>query len=294
MKILIVGGDGMLGHQLLETLKDRHEVRVTLRQNENSYHQWNMFNPQNSFYNIDVAHIDDLHKVLLSFKPQAVINAVGIVKQRKSAKEAIPSIEINALFPHKLALLCEEINARMIHISTDCVFSGRQGKYRETDLSDAEDLYGKSKFLGEVHEKHCVTIRSSIIGLELSRKTSLIEWFLAQHGTIKGFKKAIYTGITTQEMSRLIERILLQHPDLSGLWHVASDEINKFDLLKLFSKYLNRQDINIEPDENFVCDRSMNGTTFTQVTGYRAPSWDSMLKELAEQVKQREAMTCNA
>src|SRR5262249_5174440 len=148
------------------------------------------------------------------------------------------------------------------------------------DRSDAEDLYGKSKYLGEVHEPHCITLRSSIIGLELSRKTSLIEWFLAQKGTIKGFKQAIYSGLTTQEMSRVIERVLVQHPSLSGLWHVASaTAINKYDLLSQFSNLLERQDIHIEPDENFRCDRSLNADAFYRATGYESPTWDIMLRQ---------------
>lgn len=290
MKILVLGGDGMLGHQLMLSLQNRHDIRVTLRQEEQIYAKWKIFKKHNSYFEVDVRREDDLVRVFADFQPEAVVNAVGIVKQRKDAKEAIPSIEINSLFPHRLAVMCEAAKARMIHMSTDCVFSGKKGNYIESDHSDAYDLYGKSKFLGEVYEAHCVTLRTSIIGLELLRKSSLIEWFLAQKGTIKGFKKAIYTGLTTIEMSRVIERILMMHPELSGVWQVTSDSaINKYDLLVMFSNMLGRKDIQIEADENFECDRSLNGNAFCHATGYKAPSWNEMLSELANQFIQQHA-----
>lgn len=293
MRILIIGGDGMLGHQLFMSLKNNHEVCVTLHQDLSQYQNYGIFNSDNSYANIGVTQTDAVQKVLIDYQPQAVINAAGIVKQSKTAKEIIPCLEINAIFPHQLSLMCNKVNARFIHISTDCVFSGKKGKYVENDFSDAEDLYGRSKYLGEVHDSHCVTLRSSIIGLELARKRGLIEWFLAQKGSIKGFKRAIYSGLTTQEMSRVIERILLNHPELSGVWHVSSDTaINKYELLKTFSEMLGRDDIQITPDEDFACDRSLLSDRFNHATGYKPPSWIDMLNELAMQVKKQEAELC--
>lgn len=288
MKILILGGDGMLGHQLLQSLQKSHSVCVTLRQNSSAYQKYRLFNLENSYFGIDVRRDQDLISVIADFQPDAVINAVGIVKQRHLAKEAIPSIEINALFPHRLAQICKLANARMIHISTDCIFSGKKGNYVETDPHDALDLYGISKYMGEVHDQHCVTIRSSIIGLELANKAGLIEWFLAQQGTIKGFQRAIYSGLTTQEMSHVIENILLNHPTLSGVWHVSSDFISKYDLLVNLQSYLDKKDIKIEKDDSFYCDRSLNGSRFYQATQYKIPTWDEMLKNLANQIKKRE------
>lgn len=288
MKVLILGGDGMLGHQLLKTLQSRHEVKVTLRQDLSHYSQHGLFTKMNSFVGIDIRHYDSLLGVLADFHPEAVINAVGIIKQRKSAKEAIPSLEINSLFPHRLALMCQAIKARLVHISTDCVFNGNKGQYTESDSSDAEDLYGKSKYLGEVHDAHCVTLRSSIIGLELARKASLIEWFLAQKGRVQGFRSAIYSGLTTAEMSRVIELVLLKYPNLSGVWHVSTAPITKYDLLTTFAEILERTDVTIEPDDNLVCDRSLIGTEFIKATGYEPSTWQVMLKELADQVKHRE------
>lgn len=286
MRVLILGGDGMLGHALLATLAPRHEVRATLRQGLEAYRHHGLFSEANAFPGVDVRRFDSVVEVMSEFRPQVVINAVGIVKQRALAKEALPSIEINALLPHRLSLLCRAASARLVHFSTDCVFSGRKGRYRETDPSDGEDLYGRTKYLGEVHEAGCLTLRSSIIGLELSRKTSLVEWFLAQPGPVRGYRRAIYTGLTTTEMSRLVERVLTEHPDLSGVWHVASAPISKYDLLRTFAERLGapRQ---IEADEEFACDRSLDGSAFARAAGYAVPSWDAMLEELAKQVRTR-------
>jgi dTDP-4-dehydrorhamnose reductase len=293
MKILILGGDGMLGHQLFLSLRKTHEVRVTLHQDLNAYKQFNLFTTENSFSRINVCQTDNLLSILSCFQPDVVINAIGIVKQREAAKETMLSLDVNAVFPHRLSQLCKIAGARLIHMSTDCVFSGRKGSYTENDLSDAEDLYGKSKSLGELHDTHCLTIRSSIIGLELLRKTGLIEWFLAQNGRIKGYHRAIFTGLTTQEMSRVIERVIVRHPEIFGVWHVSSETpITKFELLNVFSKMLNRQNIEIDLDENYVCDRSLLSERFKKATSYQPPSWQVMLSELSAQVKLREKELC--
>lgn len=280
MRILILGGDGMLGHQLLKQYAPRYEVKVTLRQDSSAYAQSELFTKQNSFDGIDVRSLERLIEVLADFRPEVVINAVGIVKQRPDAKESIPSLEINALLPHRLAVLCKGIGARLMHLSTDCVFSGKKGNYLENDPSDAEDLYGKTKFLGEVHEQNCLTLRTSIIGRELARRTSLLEWLLAQQGTVKGFTNAIYTGFTTIEMARIIERMLLEFPEAHGVYHVSSEPINKYDLLLLFREKLGHQ-VEIVADGAFHCDRSLDSTRFRKEFGYTPPSWSAMIEELA-------------
>jgi len=172
-------------------------------------------------------------------------------------------------------------------MGTDCVFSGERGYYNENDESDAKDVYGKSKYLGEVDEPHCVTIRSSIIGLELQHFSSLISWYLRQTGSIHGYTGAIYSGITTMEMARVIEKILLQHPTLHGVYQVASKPINKYDLLQRLTDKLQRTDITITPQTHYHCDRSLNGDRFSSETGYVAPSWDSLLTELAKHITER-------
>lgn len=279
MRILILGGDGMLGHQLLKHLRKRHEVRVTLRQDLAAYVSLGLFTKDNSYDGIDIRCIERIMEVFADFMPEAVINAVGIVKQRPDAKESIPSLEINALLPHRLAVLCKGVGARLIHVSTDCVFSGRKGNYLETDSSDAEDLYGKTKFLGEVHDTNCLTLRTSIIGRELYRHKSLLEWFLSSKGTVKGFVNAIYSGFTTIEMSRIIEKLLLEFQDASGLYQVSSEPINKYDLLLLFKEKLGHE-VEIIPDFAFSCDRSLDSTRFRTNFSYTPPSWSDMIEEL--------------
>lgn len=288
MRILILGGSGMLGHELLRAYRENHEVRVTLQRRPEDYPAAGLFTPENSISGVNARSMETLDAIMREFSPEVVINAVGIVKQREAASAYIPCIEINALLPHKLSELCGKAGARLVHFSTDCVFSGNKGNYREDDFADADDLYGRTKYLGEVHDGNCITLRSSIIGLELQRRQSLIEWFLAQTGKIKGYRRAIYTGLTTMEMARVIEHLLLRYPMLSGLYHVASSPISKYDLLSELARQLKRTDITIAADDEFVCDRSLNAERFMQATGYVAPAWDSMLAELAERIKSRE------
>lgn len=282
MKVLVLGGDGMLGHHLLKSLSSMHEVKVTLRQDHSAYLIFELFSESNSFFGIDVRSLEGLTEVCAEFKPQAVINAVGIVKQRSTAKESIPSLEINSLLPHRLAVLCRAIGARLIHLSTDCVYSGSKGNYRDDDPSDAEDLYGKTKYLGELYESHCLTLRTSIIGRELSRRKSLFEWFMAQEGKVKGFRNAIYNGFTTIEMARIIDMMLVQHPEACGVWQVSSEPIDKCTLLELIKAKTGKQ-IEIVPDESFVCDRTLDSTRFRTTFAYAPPTWETMISELAKE-----------
>lgn len=284
MRILILGGDGMLGHQLLRQWRGRYDVRATLRRDASSYTGLPVFGNGNAYYGVDAVRTEDLVGVFSDFHPEAVVNAVGIVKQQSAAKESIPSIEINALFPHRLAVLCKAAGARLVHMSTDCVFAGKSGNYREADPADAEDLYGKSKFLGEVHEDRCVTLRTSIIGTEISRKKSLLEWFLAQPGPIKGYRRAIFSGLTTLEMARVIEKLLTQYPRASGLYHVSAAPISKYELLMKIKQRLDLK-VQITPDESLRIDRSLDSTRFRQEFGYVPPSWDDMIDELTKDIR---------
>ncbi len=286
-RIVILGGDGMLGHQLLQHFDQRYKVWATLRNNFNTYQAYEIFNHENSLYEIEASNYDQLEKVFNKIRPEVVINCIGIVKQRKEAADAIESIRINALLPHQLCLLCKEFAARLIQISTDCVFSGEKGDYTESDVPDAADLYGRTKLLGEVSSPHAITLRTSIIGLELARKQGLIEWFLSQRGTIQGYVYAIYSGFTTIELAQIIERLITQHVELSGIWHISSNPINKYQLLCSLADKLNREDIEIEMEDKFRCDRSLDGSRFMQATGYVPPSWDEMLDKLTEQIISR-------
>jgi dTDP-4-dehydrorhamnose reductase len=284
MKILILGGDGMLGHQLLKYLRRQHEVRVTLRQTVEHYSNDELFNPNSIYPNIDVRSLENLLDVVADFQPEAIINAVGIIKQRHEAKEYIPSLEINAILPHRLASLCKAINSRFVQISTDCVFSGIKGNYKESDTPDPPDLYGQTKLLGEVTDTHSITLRTSIIGRELSRKTGLLEWLLAQQGQVKGFRKAIFSGFTTIELSRIIEKILVDYPHKAGVYQVSSEPISKYDLLNLIKESFGL-DIEILPDDIFQCDRSLDSSRFRDDFNYTPPSWEVMVNELSKQYK---------
>jgi dTDP-4-dehydrorhamnose reductase len=283
MRILILGGDGMLGHQLLAYLAPRHEVRVTLREPLERYASYRLFSAENAYGDIDLRIADSLRPVLSAFVPEAVINAAGIMKRRPDSEEPIPNLEINALLPHRLAVLCAPIRARLIHVSTDCVFSGRKGNYTETDVPDEGDLHGRTKALGEVQAPNCVTLRTSFIGRELKRKTALLEWFLAQTGSIRGFREAIFSGFTTIEMGRIIELLLTRFPAAGGLYHVSSEPICKFDLLGLIKKRLGLA-VEIVPYDDFVCDRSLDSSRFRSEVGYRPPDWPAMVDELARQI----------
>ena len=286
-RLLILGGDGMLGHQLLQHFDNKYVIKVTLRKKFDYYKIYNLFNSENSIFEVEASNIENLSNVFSDFKPDFVINCIGIVKQRKEASDAIESITINALLPHQLTLLCYKYAARLIQISTDCVFTGKNGNYAESDVPDALDLYGRTKLLGEIDSPQAITLRTSIIGLELYRKQGLIEWFLSQTGNINGYARAIYSGFTTAELASIIERIFTQHRELSGIWHVSSNPISKYELLRNLSEKLNREDINIIEDEKFVCDRSLDGSRFIKATGYVPPSWDEMLDALAIQIKNR-------
>jgi dTDP-4-dehydrorhamnose reductase len=231
---------------------------------------------------VQVEAFDSVIGALAAVRPAAVINCVGLIKQLPSAKSPLPAIGINAHFPHRLARLCQATGARLIHISTDCVFSGRRGRYTEDDPSDAEDLYGRTKFLGEVGGPACLTLRTSIIGRELRGQVALLEWFLQQRGrTVKGYARAIYTGVTTRTLAGVMADLLERHPDLSGLWQVASEPISKYELLQLVNRAFGLG-ATIERDESFVCDRSLDGSRFRQATGWQPPSWPQMVQELAD------------
>lgn len=288
MRILILGGDGMLGHRLLLELSKTHEVRVTLRQERSAYRDFSIFTESNSYTGIDVRVTDRLLCVFADFHPEIVINAVGVVKQRKDGLDPIPNLEINALLPHRLAALCTAINSRLIHISTDCVFSGRTGGYAESDEPDPIDVYGHSKLLGEVIAPGCITLRTSIIGPELWRRTSLLEWFLAQKNSAAGYKNAIFSGMTTFEMSRVMELLITGFPGSAGIYHVSSEPISKFDLLTLIRDKFGLP-IELVPDEKFRCNRSLDSTRFRRDFDYTPPNWEKMIDELAAHHKSGKA-----
>lgn len=280
MKTLILGGTGMLGHKLSQTLAERFDVYATLRQSPAAYAGYGILDPSRIIGNVSAQDFDSVIRALAKVRPEVVVNCIGVVKQDAAAKDPLTSIAINSLFPHRLAEACRAANARLIHLSTDCVFSGRRGNYAEDDQTDAEDLYGKSKHLGEVAGAGCLTLRTSMIGRELHGSHGLLEWFLGQEGKrVRGFRRAIFSGFTTQALSEIIARIIEEHTQLEGVWHVAAEPINKFDLLTLI-KETGGLNVEIEMDETFSCDRSLNGTRFQEATGFVPPSWSDMISRL--------------
>lgn len=284
MKILVLGGTGMLGHKLFQTLRLRFPgTMCTTRRpvTHPPYHCMDFLQGPDVITGVDVFDYPRLESVLFDLKPDYVINCVGVIKQRDAAALPIPSLTINSLLPHKLATTTSRWGGRLIHFSTDCVFSGRRGAYVETDLSDAEDLYGKSKYLGEVAADNALTLRTSIIGRELTEHHSLLDWFLSQTGgQVRGFRRVMYSGVTTNEMANVISLILTQYPGLAGLYQVVSSPISKHDLLCLIRDAF-RLTTHIEPDDTIVSDRSMRGDKFQQATGYVAPSWSQLVDSLA-------------
>jgi dTDP-4-dehydrorhamnose reductase len=283
-RVLILGAAGMLGHKLCQLLPTfGHEVLGTIRSPKASLERFDgVYDQTRLIEHVDATDDDALARVVSEVTPDAIVNCIGVIKQLKEAHNALLSVRLNAYLPHRLAALAAEQGCRLVHISTDCVFSGERGGYTEADLSDARDLYGKSKHLGETLEDEpaAVTLRTSIIGRELRRPThGLLEWFLAQRGgKCGGFAGAIYTGLTTIEAAGVIDLVIRQ-PDLRGLYHVATSPINKYDLLHLIADVLGL-DVTIERDEKFQCDRSLVMDRFTRETGYQAPSWQALVAGL--------------
>jgi len=281
MRVLILGGSGMLGHRLWINLNQKHETWVTVREDVSQVPEIPEFPREYILPNIDVLKDEPVRYAINSVHPDLVINCVGLVKQLPLAKDPLSSIALNSLLPHRLALISREVGIRMIHFSTDCVFSGKKGGYFESDASDAEDLYGRTKFLGEVAYPHTVTLRTSIIGRELKTRHGLIEWFLSQEGTIQGYTRAIYTGFTTDELSRIILNQVIPSNNLNGIYHVSSEPISKYDLLMLVKESFGLP-IDILPEEEPIIDRSLDSARFRRATGYRPPTWRTMIDKLKE------------
>jgi dTDP-4-dehydrorhamnose reductase len=270
----------MLGHKLWQSCRERFETSVTIRRSSHKRLALEVFDQARAIENVSANDFDSIIRAVMSIRPRVIVNCIGIVKQDQASKDPLTSITVNALFPHRLAQLCLAAGIRLIHISTDCVFSGRKGNYTEDDEPDATDLYGRTKLLGEVDYEGCLTIRTSMIGRELSGSHGLLEWFLSQEGNgVKGFRRAIFSGFTTTALSEIIVDIIENHPRLRGVWHVAAEPISKYDLLSMIREVY-RLNVEIEPDDQFVCDRSLNGDRFRKATGFTPPEWPLMIEEM--------------
>lgn len=280
MNVLVLGASGMIGSAIFRVLSEKEDWDVfgSVRSGEVK----RFFTPkiaERIVTGVDVGNHDTLVKVFALLRPDVVINCVGLTKHQPGAEEHLVAIPINALMPHRLAGLCDLVGARLIHISTDCVFSGKKGSYTEDDPADATDVYGKSKFLGEVNYPHAITLRTSTIGHELQSVHGLLEWFLSQKVQCKGFARAIFSGLPSIVFARLIRDVVIPRPDLHGLYHVAGHPIAKYDLLKLIAEAYGKQ-IEIVRDDLFTIDRSLNADRFQAATGYVAPDWPELIKSM--------------
>jgi len=279
MRILVIGITGMLGNTLFRHFQP-NPAFTTLGTVRGSRARTPFVDTVDSIIEgVDAENFDSITRAVELARPDVVINAVGLIKQLASSKDPLNALPINALFPHRLARLCAVAGARLVHVSTDCVFSGSKGGYTESDSADADDLYGRSKLLGEVDYPHAVTLRTSIIGHELGSSNGLIGWFLGQHSQVRGFTRAIFSGFPTIEIARIIESRVLPNPELHGLYHVASAPISKHDLLTLVASTYGQQ-VQIVPDDSLAIDRSLDASRFNSATGYRPPTWPELVRAM--------------
>lgn len=228
---------------------------------------------------VDANNFDSVTNIIASIQPDIVINCIGLVSEFRIANDLLSLINVNARFPHQVAFLCQTVGAKLIHISTDGVFDGKSGGYTERDEVNISDVYGMSKFLGEVNYPHCLTLRASIIGHELEGKRGLVEWFLAQEGKVKGYTKAIYSGLPTIELAYIISDYILPNENISGVYHVSSESISKYDLLCLIADRYGKK-IKIEAFDEVAMDRSLDSSAFRSLTGYAPPSWPELVNKM--------------
>lgn len=284
MHVLILGATGMLGHMACRVFAQRHEVYAAYRAPGLHPLHDGLSGRVHWLPGLDATDLERVGNIIREISPNWVINGVGLIKQKDPGDRDTEAITLNALLPPRLAECCGASGSRLLHFSTDCVFSGARGGYSEADEPDPKDLYGRTKLRGEVGAPH-LTVRTSLIGRQLRGSEGLLEWFLAQRGrTIRGYANAIFTGLTTRALCTLLEHALRRRPDLAGLYHIASDPISKCDLLSRLNARLGLG-IRIERDESFRCDRSLVGTRFARDTELLIPSWDEMLDQLTSEVE---------
>ena len=276
-KILILGVSGLLGSTVFKFFyrKKQFNILGVARKNKKL--------KRNSDLIEIVDNIDDikvLKKLIKKNRPDYIINCIGIVKNSSNNKSILETIYINSLLPKNIATMAKEFNFKFIHISTDCVFRGDQGNYDEKFYPDANDIYGISKILGECENSHSLTIRTSIIGHSQRDNRGLLEWFLSQKKTIKGYKNAFFSGFTTLELANILHNNIIKNKNFqSGIFHLSSKKISKYDLLKKINK-LYQKNIQIIKDEKFKIDRSLKSSMFKRKIKYKTKTWDQMLLEM--------------
>lgn len=268
----------MLGHKAAQRLSRTFEVWLTLRCRTPDLDRTGLFPLERTIEGVDAEDFATFERAISNVRPDAVVNCIGIIKQSSLAMDPIASIAVNAMFPHRLARLCDGLGIRLIHISTDCVFSGRRGHYKEDDPTDAEDLYGRTKALGEVVGGGTLTLRTSIIGRELQGNLGIVEWFLSSVHSVQGYTEARFSGVTTLVLAEVIKRTIAEWPFLRGVYQVGASPISKFDLLVLLRNGFGHA-VEIEPCDRVKIDRTLDSTRFLEATGFVAPNWKRMVDE---------------
>lgn len=277
--VLVLGASGMLGNACLRVLGHGPDTVFGTIRSDALLHLFPEDLRERLIPGVDALDFESIARAVSDTGPDVIINCIGLVKQLDGAGDPLSALPLNAMLPHQLQRLCKDAGSRLIHISTDCVFSGSTGNYKETDRPDADDLYGVSKRLGELHQPGTVTLRTSIIGHELTSSRSLIDWFLSQDQAVDGFTRAIFSGLPTVELARVIRDHVIPHAGLEGLYHVSAEPISKHDLLRLVAETYGR-DIDIRPSERLIIDRSLNSDRFRQATGWSPPPWDTLIRSM--------------
>ena len=292
MKVLVLGANGMLGHKVCQILGLTHEVFATSARTVPNLSDMTGVENDHLITGVNALDLSTVERVMDRVRPDFVVNSIGVVKKTLMDDGASTAVEVNSVLPQALSEFSKRYNYKLIHISTDCVFSGDSGMYVESDSADARDLYGRSKLMGETELQNALVLRTSIVGRELGRQHGLLEWLLAQSpGPVSGYTQAYFSGIPTVTLAKLIDQIITTQSELSGCFHVASNRISKFDLLNLISaKFENRWEI--YPSDEVVIDRSLNGSLFKGVTKIDIPMWSALIKELfADSVKHDELIS---
>ena len=282
MKILILGSSGLLGNTLTKYFFQKNSFQTfgTLR----DFSKISFFREKYHKNFVQFSNILDfieLEKKIKDIKPNVIINCLGITNKYRIVNFDLVQqyIKINSLFPHKLCEICSRHNVRLIHFSSDCVFSGLKGFYNENDFADPIDIYGKSKLMGELNYKNSITIRKSVIGHEITSKNGLLEWFLNQSNDVEGYKKVFFSGLTVLELAKIIVDYILPRIDLNGLFNISGESISKFQLLKIIADVYQKP-IEIIPNELKNIDRSLDASKFNKLTGYKSQPWPELIKAM--------------